>query len=95
MVLKHKWHGNDGKPADGQDAAELGELFREYASVEIRAQGNRFHTMIDLVTTAFSPWPVLFPLRVFSNLLLLVPRWLTAKSSGSTAPSGFLVIARK
>jgi SAM-dependent methyltransferase len=84
-------HGDYWRPT----RRSLGELFREYASVEIRAQGNRFHTMIDLVTTAFSPWPVLFPLRVFSNLLLLVPRWLTAKSSGSTAPSGFLVIARK
>jgi SAM-dependent methyltransferase len=84
-------HGDHWRPTK----RALGELFREYSSVDIRAQGNRFHTMIDLLTTAFSPHPVLLPLRVFSNLLLLLPRGLVARSSTSTAPSGFLVIARK
>jgi SAM-dependent methyltransferase len=73
----------------------LEELFREYSSVRIWAQGNRFHTMIDLLTTAFTPYPILLPLRIFSNLLLLVPLGIAARSSRSTAPSGFLVIARK
>lgn len=73
----------------------LAELFRGYGSVEVSAQGNRFHTMIDLLTTSFSPWPILFPLRVFSNLLLLAPSRRAPKGSTSTAPSGFVVVARK
>ena len=84
-------HGDYWRPT----RRSLGELFRKFSTVDICAQGNRFHTMIDLVTTAFSPWPVLYPLRVFSNLLLLVPIRLTGLRSRSTAPSGFLVIARK
>ena len=84
-------HGDYWRPTK----RALEELFREYSSVRIYAQGNRFHTMIDLLTTAFSPYPVLLPLRVFSNLLLLAPLGLAARSSKSTAPSGFLVIAKK
>ena len=73
----------------------LGELFRPYASVRIYAQGNRFHTMIDLLTTVFTPRPVLFPLRLLSNLWFLAPLWLAVRDSKSTAPTGFLVVARK
>ena len=83
-------HGDYWRPT----RRSLGELFQDFSSVDIYAQGNRFHTMIDLVTTAFTPWPVLYPLRVLSNLMFLVPMRATA-SSRSTAPSGFLVIARK
>ena len=84
-------HGDYWRPTK----RALGDLFREYSSVRICVQGNRFHTMIDLLTTAFSPYPILLPLRVFSNFLLLAPLGLAARSSKSTAPSGFLVIARK
>jgi len=84
-------HGDYWRPT----RRSLSELFREFSSVDIYAQGNRFHTMMDLVTTAFSPWPVLYPLRVLSNLLLLVPTGFATTSSRSTAPTGFLVIARK
>ncbi|HYX80939.1 MAG TPA: methyltransferase domain-containing protein [Gemmatimonadales bacterium] len=84
-------HGDYWRPT----RRALGELFGEFSAVDIYAQGNRFHTMMDLVTTAFSPWPVLYPLRVLSNLLLLTPTRLRAGTNHSTAPSGFLVIARK
>ena len=84
-------HGDYWRPT----RRSLGELFREFASVKIYAQGNRFHTMMDLLTTAFSPWPVLYPLRVFSNLLLLAPTRAATMNSRSTAPSGFLVLARR
>lgn len=84
-------HGDYWRPT----RRSLGELFRDFSSVEIYAQGNRFHTMMDLVTTAFTPWPVLYPLRVLSNLLFLAPTRFAATSSRSTAPSGFLVLARK
>jgi SAM-dependent methyltransferase len=73
----------------------LVDLFREYASVRICAQGNRLHTMFDLLTTAFSPFPVLFPLRMLSTLLFLSPTRFALRDSRSTAPSGFLVLARK
>ena len=73
----------------------LGDLFRQYSSVRVCAQGNRVHAMIDLLTTAYSPYPVLWPLRVLSNLLFLVPIRSPLRGSNSTAPSGFLVIARK
>ena len=76
-------------------ARALGTLFQDYSSVRIFAQGNRFHTIIDLITTAFSPFPVLFPLRLLSNLLFLVPARFAARNTKSTAPSGFLVVARK
>jgi SAM-dependent methyltransferase len=84
-------HGDYWRPT----RRSLGALFRDFSSVDIYAQGNRFHTMIDLVTTAFTPWPVLYPLRVLSNLMFLVPTRFAATSSRSTAPSGFLVLARK
>jgi len=73
----------------------LADLFRDYSWVCICAQGNRLHTMFDLLTTAFSPVPVLFPLRLFSHLLFLMPARLALRDSRSTAPSGFLVIASK
>jgi len=76
-------------------ARALGELFRHYASVRVYAQGNRFHTIVDLITTAFSPFPVLFPLRVLSNLLFLAPARFATRDTKSTAPSGFLIVARK
>jgi SAM-dependent methyltransferase len=84
-------HGDYWRPT----RRSLAELFGEFSSVGIYAQGNRFHTMMDLVTTAFTPWPVLYPLRVLSNLMFLVPTRFAATSSRSTAPSGFLVVARK
>ena len=84
-------HGDYWRPT----RRALGDLFRKYSSVRICAQGNRFHTMIDLLTTAFSPHPLLFPLRVFSNLLALAPIRFAVRGSHSTAPSGFLIVARK
>lgn len=73
----------------------LAELFAEFSQVRICAQGNRLHTMFDLLTTTFSPVPVLFPLRVFSNLLFLLPARIVLRNSTSTAPTGFLVLAEK
>jgi SAM-dependent methyltransferase len=73
----------------------LAELFGGFSRVQIRAQGNRLHTMFDLLTTTLSPRPVLFPLRVLSNLLFLLPASLVVKDSASTAPTGFLVLAEK
>ena len=84
-------HGDYWRPT----RRALGDLFRRYSSVHIRAQGNRLHAIMDLLTTAFSPCPVLFPLRVLSNLLLVAPSRFVSSDSHSTAPTGFLVVARK
>jgi SAM-dependent methyltransferase len=73
----------------------LADVFRDFSHVRICAQGNRLHTMFDLLTTTFSPVPVLFPLRVFSNLLFLLPARIVLRDSTSTAPTGFLVLAEK
>jgi SAM-dependent methyltransferase len=84
-------HGDYWRPT----RRALGDLFAPYSSVHICAQGNRLHAIIDLLTTAFSPYPVLFPLRVLSNLLFMAPMRFVARDSKSTAPTGFLVVARK
>jgi SAM-dependent methyltransferase len=76
-------------------ADTLFRLFASFAEVTVTAQGNRLHSMSDLLTTAFYPVPVLFPLRLFNHLLVRLPRALTAADRGSTAPSGFMLVARK
>lgn len=74
----------------------LEELFSSFASVKIDPQGNRLHVIWDMVTTAFFPTPLLFPLRIFNHLLVrFYVRHRTARGQGGTAPSGFLVVARK
>lgn len=73
----------------------LGDLFRDFSFVRIFAQGNRALVVIDLLTTAFWPYPLLFPLRVFSNLLFLTRARFALRGSESTAPSGFFIVARK
>lgn len=84
-------HGDYWRPT----RRALGDLFRRYSFVRIFAQGNRAHVMVDLLTTAFWPYVVLFPLRVFSNLLFLTPARFAFRGGRSTAPSGFFVVARK
>jgi SAM-dependent methyltransferase len=88
VFQEHRDYWRPARPA-------LADLFRDYSSVRISAQGNRLHSMFDLLTTAFSPVPVLLPLRLFSHLLFLLPARLALRDSRSTAPSGFLIIARK
>jgi SAM-dependent methyltransferase len=66
-----------------------------FSSIEIYAQGNRLHVMSDLVTTAFSPQALFFPLRAVNHLFRLT--WIAGslRNSRSSAPSGFLVVANK
>lgn len=66
-----------------------------FSEVTIRAQGNRLHVVSDLLTTAFAPRPVLFPLRALNHLLVRLPGSLAPSGRGSTAPSGFLVVATR
>jgi SAM-dependent methyltransferase len=73
----------------------LEQLFRAYSSVSICAQGNRLLTIWDLITTTRWPRPVLMPLRVFSNVLYMVPARVICGEHGSSAPTGFFVTATK
>ena len=67
------------------------EIFSSFSSVEIWVQGNRLHVFSDLMTTAFSPRPVLMPLRLLNHVF----RFFHLNNSRSSAPSGFLVLATK
>ncbi len=71
----------------------LEDLFVRFSNVQVMNQGTRLHAMSDLVTTAFSPFTVLYPLRIF-NWLLMLPG-MCGVGGRSTAPSGFLVVAKK
>jgi len=68
-------------------------VFQRFNHVEIMVQGNRSHVISDLLTTAFRPYPILFPLRIFNHLLVWV--WSVSPKRVSTAPSGFILIGRK
>jgi SAM-dependent methyltransferase len=71
------------------------QILREFSSVKVYAQGNRLHVLSDLLTTAFSPTPPLFPLRVLNHLFRFLDMSARVMDSKSSAPSGFLVIAKK
>jgi len=73
----------------------LEQATSEFETSDIYSQGNRLHVISDLVTTAFAPRSVLWPLRIFNHLLVLLFGKSLVKGSGGTAPSGFFVIARK
>lgn len=70
------------------------ELLKDFRRIEIKPLGNTFHVVSDLITTAFSPYPVFFPLRLFNHLLILLPQ-IEAGKMKSHAPSGYLVYAVK
>ncbi len=76
-------------------ARSLERLFTSFAQVDVTAQGNRIHVIWDLLTTAFSPRPILFPLRVLNHLLVRLPGLMPDGGNTSTAPSGFLLVAKK
>ena len=73
----------------------FGQLFKDFSSVETYAQGNRLHSLSDLITTAFSPLPVFLPLRVLNHLFRPTLMGGRLHSSHSSAASGFLVVASK
>ncbi|MEN8216792.1 MAG: methyltransferase domain-containing protein [Pseudomonadota bacterium] len=71
------------------------EIFDEFTEVTVITQGNRLHTIWDLVTTSFWPWSIFLPLRILSNLFFLVPSSLMLKDSKSSAPTGYSIILKK
>lgn len=73
----------------------LKELFSSFTEVDIWSQGNRVHVIWDLLTTAFSPKPIFFLFRIFNHFLVRLHRSKRCNGKGSTAPGGFLMMARK
>lgn len=82
-------------PSDFQrlTAAGLAAAMEAFTSVEIVPFGGRVAVCWDLVTTGFAPRSLLSPLRILSNVV----RINASRSIGSrsTAPSGYLVVARR
>lgn len=74
-------------------ASRLGDLFAGFTSVGITPFGTRVSTIWDLITTAYSPRSPLAPLRIVNNIDRL--RKGLGATSSSTAPSGYLVVARR
>ena len=70
-------------------------LCSRYSEVKVSNQGNRLHSIFDLITTAFSPWPIFFPFRILNHLLVLPFGNSATIFDNSTAPSGFILIAVK
>jgi SAM-dependent methyltransferase len=66
-------------------------LCSSFSLCKIQSQGNRLHVLSDLITTAFYPYPVFYPLRIINHLLL----FLGGTFQKTTAPSGYLVVANK
>lgn len=64
-----------------------------FSEVQVTSQGNRLHVISDLVTTAFSPFPIFYPLRIVNWLLNISV--FSRFGFESTSPSGFLVVAKK
>ena len=70
------------------------ELFKDFQFVEIKPVGNALHVISDLITTAFYPYPVFVPFRIFNHLLMLFPQIEIGRMK-SHAASGYLVCAIK
>ena len=68
----------------------LETLFEDFSDLSIRKQGNRLHVILDLLTTSFSNSLFLVPFRLVNHIINLLPI-----SETSTAPSGYMLTARK
>lgn len=70
----------------------LESLFSRFSKVSIVRQGHRLHVLSDMLTTSFSSSkvPIFFPLRILNHFLVHVSCF-----GASSAPSGFLFVARK
>ena len=69
----------------------LEKLCYSFSLCKIQSQGNRLHVLSDLITTAFFPCPIFYPLRIINHLLI----FLSETFQKTTAPSGYLVVANK
>ena len=66
-------------------------LYNEFKKVKIAPQGNRFHVILDLISTSRFLFRVFRFLRIFNHIACLV----NSKSSNSSSPSGYFISAKK
>jgi|GEM_PF-556609 len=72
----------------------LQNMVTSFSNVLIESQGNRLHTISDLLTTAFWPWSPFFLFRLVNPILARTPG-AVGDGVKSTAPTGYLLVARK
>jgi len=68
----------------------INECLHRFSDVSVVKQGNRFHVIMDLITTGNKYLRILVVLRVFNHIFSRM-----FYSSESTAPSGFFISAVK
>lgn len=73
----------------------LDKATSRFSSSVILPQGNRLHVISDLITTAFYPVTLFLPLRILNYVFVFPFAWLSSFGKGSTAPSGYFVVAKK
>jgi len=85
-----------GDPHDYWRLTDQGLMtaFKHFTKVEVKPLGNSIHAISDLLTTAFNPYPLFFPLRVFNHLFVVIPRKMVGRLE-SKAPSGYILIGTK
>lgn len=67
----------------------------KFESSSIFPQGNRLHAISDLITTAFHPRSIFWPLRVLNHILVRILTRSSLENGGGSAPSGFFLNAQK
>jgi SAM-dependent methyltransferase len=75
-------------------ASGLELMIKKFSKKEIWLQGNRLHVIFDLILTSRPFKIALFPLRIFSHLFVFLKNKRPVTNM-TTAPSGFMLIARK
>lgn len=73
----------------------LVDITSKFASSKVYNQGNRMHVISDLITTAFYPRSVFWPLRILNHILVWPFMKLSSLNVKGSAPSGFFVVAKK
>ena len=66
-------------------------LYKKFSNIKIVPQGNRFHVILDLISTSRSLFGVFKFLRIFNHIVCL---FISGKSN-SSSPSGYFVSAKK
>jgi SAM-dependent methyltransferase len=73
----------------------LETITSKFSSSSVLLQGNRLHVISDLITTALYPYSIFFLFRILNHILVPPFMWSSRGIGGSSAPSGFFLIARK
>jgi len=76
-------------------ATTLLNMFSDFSQVDVIALGTRVHVISDLVTTAANPGNLLTLGRAFNHLLARLPGSIRPARGASSAPTGFLVDAKR